>query len=91
MLEYKKSVQDQNSKQKKQVIELFDKMMRNSNSISPDMILEMFPGEQHLINKLMMLKEVTRSSSPMARSYNQTEGNQWNQSKSLNNSFQNSI
>jgi hypothetical protein len=91
MMAHKKGIQDENSKQKKQVMELFDKMMKNSNSISPEIILEMFPGEEKLINKLMMLKEVTRSVSPMARSYNQSEGNMWTQSKSLNNSFQNSI
>ena len=88
---YKKGIQEQNSQQKKQVVELFDKMMRNSNSISPDMILQMFPGEEHLINKLMMLKEVSRSGSPMARSQQATEGNMWTQSKSLNNSFQKSV
>ena len=83
----KKSVQDDNSKQKKQVMEMFDKMMKNSNSISPEIILEMFPGEQMLINKLMRLKDVTRSMSP-TKSYNQTEeNNMWYQPNPLNNSF----
>jgi len=82
MVNYKKNVQDENSKQKKQVMELFDKMMKNSNSISPEVIMEMFPGEQALIQKLMKLKEVTRSTSPMARS-----GNEFNYSQNLNNSF----
>lgn len=80
MLNYKKGVQEENSKQKKQVMELFDKMMKNSNSISPEVIMEMFPGEQALIHKLMKLKEVTRSTSPMARSSN-------DYSQALNNSF----
>ena len=91
MLTYKKNAQEDNSKQKKQVMELFARMMKNSNSISPEIILQMFPGEEKLISKLMMLKDVNRSVSPMARSYNATEENMWVQSKSLNNSFQNSI
>ena len=44
MLMYKKSIQEDNSKQKKQVMDLFEKMMKNSNSISPEIILQMFPG-----------------------------------------------
>ena len=84
---FKKSVQDGNNIQKKQVMELFDKLMRNSNSISPEIIAEMFPGEEALIHKLMKLKEVTRSVSPTGRS----NENVWNQSKSLNSSFQNSL
>jgi hypothetical protein len=83
LLNEKKGVQEKNHQQKKAVVELFDRMMRNSNSISPDMILEMFPGEQKLISKLMMLKDVARggSSSPMGRS----EGFQY-QSQSFNTS-----
>jgi len=85
LLDEKKGVQEDNHKQKKAVVELFDKMMRNSNSISPEVILEMFPGEHALIHKLMTLKEVARSSSPMARSAG-FDGQQW-QSQSLNTSF----
>jgi len=83
MLMNKKGVQEENNKQKKQVMELFDKMMRNSNSISPEMILEMFPGEQVLINKLMMLKDVARGGSPMSQG--------GDQATSLNSSYQNSV
>jgi hypothetical protein len=87
MLMYKKSIQEDNSKQKKQVMDLFEKMMKNSNSISHEIILQMFPGEQKLINKLMMLKEVTRSISP-SRSQMGTEENMWNNpTYNLNNSF----
>lgn len=87
MLNYKKAVQEENSKNKKQVIELFDKMMRNSNSISPEIIQQMFPGEQKLINKLLQLKEINRSVSPMDRSHQSIDGRLWNQSELLNNSF----
>ncbi len=87
MINYKKAVQEENSKNKKQVIELFDKMMRNSNSISPEIIQQMFPGEQSLINKLLQLRDINRSVSPMARSNQSTEGRLWNQTELLNNSF----
>jgi len=82
MLNYKRKTLEDSNKNKKQVIEIFDKLMKNSNSISPETILEMFPGDQKLINKLLYLREVTRSGSPMIRS---AYGN--NQSTSLNNSF----
>jgi len=87
VLAQKRGVQEQNNKQKKQVMELFDKMMKNSNSITPEMILEMFPGEQNLINKLMRLKDIGRSASPVGRSYQATEGSNFNASQTLNNSF----
>jgi hypothetical protein len=72
MLEKKKEISDEIERQKREVMEKFDKIMKKNKGINVETIRELFPDDNELVEKIMSIKEINASKSKIITSEQST-------------------
>lgn len=53
----KRKEQEKNNQKKKEVMDMFDRMVKNANSISVEEVSAMFPDDHDLVQKIIAMKQ----------------------------------